>query len=238
MPIELYYWPDIQGRGEFIRLALEAADADYIDVARSKPGLPALFDLLQSTAIDQPPFAPPIVKVDGLVLAQVANILLYLGPQLGLAPTDEAGKFWAHQCQLTIADLVSEVHDTHHPVGGGLYYGEQKAEALRYAVAFRSERLPKFLNYFESILERNPAGDTCLIGDRLTYVDLSMFQMIAGLRYAFPKAMARVGVQVPRLLALHDRVALVSNVARYLRSTRRLAPNNDDIWRHYPELDD
>ncbi|EGF31459.1 Glutathione S-transferase [Oxalobacteraceae bacterium IMCC9480] len=238
MQIELYYWPDIQGRGEFIRLALEAADADYIDVARGEDGMTQLLDTLQSTAIIHPPFAPPFIRVDGAVIAQVAGILQALGPQLELVPSDEAGRAWVHQCQLTIADFVGEVHDTHHPVGGSAYYEDQKPEALRRSTEFRRERLSKFLHYFESILERNPAGDTWLVGDTLSYADLSMFQMLAGLGYAFPKAMARVGVEVPRLLALQQRVALVPNVARYLRSKRRLDFNNDDIWRHYPELDD
>lgn len=238
MQIELYYWPDIQGRGEFIRLALEAADADYIDVARGEDGMAQLLDTLQSTAITHPPFAPPFVRIDGAVIAQVAAILQALGPRLHLVPSDEAGRIWLHQCQLTIADLVGEVHDTHHPVGGGMYYDDQKPEALRRTAEFRRERLPKFLHYFESILERNPAGDTWLVGDGMTYADLSMFQMLAALGYAFPKAMARVGAEVPRLLALQQRVAQVPNVARYLRSKRRIAFNNEDIWRHYPELDD
>lgn len=238
MQIELYYWPDIQGRGEFIRLALEAVGADYLDVARGEEGMAHLLDTLQSTAINHPPFAPPFVRVDGAVIAQVATILHTLGPRLQLVPSDEAGRTWVHQCQLTIADFVGEVHDTHHPVGSGQYYEDQKPEALRRSAEFRKERLPKFLHYFESILERNPAGDTWLAGDTLTYADLSMFQMLAGLGYAFPKAMVRVGVEVPRLLALQQRVAHVPNVARYLQSKRRLAFNNEDIWRQYPELDD
>jgi glutathione S-transferase len=238
MQIELYYWPDIQGRGEFIRLALEATGADYVDVARGEDGMTQLLDTLQSTAILHPPFAPPFIRVDGVVIAQVATILHALGPRLELVPSDEAGRIWVHQCQLTIADLVGEVHDTHHPVGGSAYYDDQKPEALRRSTEFRRERLTKFLHYFESILERNPAGDTWLVGEAMTYADLSMFQMLAGLGYAFPKAMARVGAEVPRLLALQQRVAHVPNVARYLQSKRRLAFNNDDIWRQYPELDD
>jgi glutathione S-transferase len=241
MRYELYYWPTIQGRGEFVRLALEEAGADYIDIARraesSGAGMAAMMRLLDGDEVARPPFAPPFLKAGEQLIAQTANILLFLGPRLVLAPQDEAGRLWVHQLQLTIADLVSEAHDTHHPIASGLYYREQKPEALRRAADFTAARLPKYLDYFEAVLERNPAGDAWLAGDSLTYADLSMFQAIAGLRYAFPRAMARLEGDYPLLAALHDRVAARKRIKAYLKSKRRLAFNNEDVFRHYKELD-
>ena len=238
MRYELYYWPEIQGRGEFVRLALEDAGADYADVARlHKRGIPALMRFMESRSVVRPPFAPPFLKAGDLVIAQTANILFFLGPRLGLVPRKEASRLWAHQLQLTIADWVAEVHDTHHPISGGLYYEEQKREAKRRAADFRAERLPKFLDYFEALLERNPNGTDYLLGKAVCYVDLSMFQMIAGLRYAFPRAMARLERAYPRLVALHDRVLARRRIAAYLSSKRRLPFNQQGIFRHYSELD-
>jgi len=241
MRYELYYWPSIQGRGEFVRLALEDAGAEYVDVARLPKrggrGIPALMRFLESRSVEHPPFAPPFLKAGRLVIAQTANILLFLGPRLGLVPKNEASRLWAHQLQLTIADWVVEVHDTHHPISGGLYYEEQKPEAKRRAADFRSERLPKFLDYFEQILDRNPKGTDYLVGKEVSYVDLSMFQMIAGLRYAFPRATARLEPTYPRLVALHDRVSARRRIAAYLKSQRHLPFNQQGIFRHYSELD-
>ena len=241
MRYELYYWPSIQGRGEFVRLALEDAGAEYVDVARLPKrggrGIPALMRFLESRSVEHPPFAPPFLKAGRLVIAQTANILLFLGPRLGLVPKNEASRLWAHQLQLTIADWVVEVHDTHHPISGGLYYEEQKPEAKRRAGDFRAERLPKFLDYFEQILDRNPKGTDYLVGKEVSYVDLSMFQMIAGLCYAFPRAMARLEPTHPRLVALHDRVSARRRIAAYLKSRRRLPFNQQGIFRHYSELD-
>lgn len=240
MRYELYYWPSIQGRGEFVRLALEDAGAEYIDVARltkRRGGIPALMDFLESRSVKRPPFAPPFLKAGDLVIAQTANILLFLGPRLRLVPKSEASRFWAHQLQLTIADWVAEVHDTHHPISGGLYYEDQKREAKRRAADFRAERLPKFLGYFEGLLERNPKGTDYLVGKAVSYVDLSMLQMIAGLRYAFPQAMAKLEPKHPRLAALHDRVSARRRLAAYLSSERRLPFSEEGIFRHYPELD-
>lgn len=241
MRYELYYWPSIQGRGEFVRLALEAAGADYVDVARLPKrdgmGVPALMRLLETAALERPPFAPPFLKAGAQVIAQTANILLFLGPRLGLVPGSEAGRSWAHQLQLTIADLVAEAHDTHHPISSSLYYEEQKRESRRRAAHFTGERLPKFLGYFERVLERNRSGKGYSVGGALSYVDLSLFQMIAGLRYAFPRAMARLEPAHPRLISLHDCVSARPRIAAYLVSERRLPFNQEDIFRHYPELD-
>ncbi|MGH7875446.1 MAG: glutathione S-transferase [Candidatus Binatia bacterium] len=238
MRYELYYWPEIQGRGEFVRLALEDADADYVDVARvAKTGMPAMMRFLKDHAAEHPPFAPPFLTAGKLVIGQTANILLFLGPRLGLVPKNEASRLWAHQLQLTIADWLGEVHDSHHPIGSGLYYQDQKREAKRRAANFRDERLPKFLDYFEQLLERRPKGTDYLIGKAVSYVDLSMFQMIAGLRYAFPRAMARLEPAYQRLAALHDRIAARRAIAAYLSSPRRLPFNQEGIFRHYPELD-
>lgn len=223
MSYELYYWPSLQGRGEFVRLALEDAGADYVDVAREKNGIATMETQMRRHHV----FAPPFLIHGKVVVAQTANILFYLGPRLGLAPKSETGRLWLHQQQLTVADWVAEVHDVHHPIGSGLYYEEQKREARRRAEDFRASRLPKFLRYFET-LERPR---------RATYLDLSLFQMIEGLRYAFPNTMKRTERKIPRLLALRERVASRPNVKAYLASSRRIAFNEQGIFRHYPELD-
>jgi len=238
MQYELYYWPTIQGRGEFVRLALEEAGADYVDVAR-KParsgGVPAMMTLLDGKRIAHPPFAPPFLKSGKLVVGQTANILLFLGARHGLAPRNEAGRLWTHQLQLTIADLLVEVHDTHHPIGSGLYYEDQRREAKRRTEGFLKHRAPKFLHYFEQVLARS--GGRFLLGRKLTYADLSLFQIVDGLRYAFPKATRRLERQVPHLVALHGSVAERPRVAAYLGSERRIAFNEQGLFRHYPELE-
>ncbi|HLK25887.1 MAG TPA: glutathione S-transferase [Caulobacteraceae bacterium] len=237
MAYELYYWPSIQGRGEFVRLALEAAGAPYRDVARESGGTRAMTKLMGDQSLVHPPFAPPFLVDGELMIAQAANILFYLGPKLGLAPAQEAERLFLHQLQLTVTDLVAEAHDVHHPVGSGLYYEDQKPEALRAAKGFREDRIPKYLGYFERALAANPTKSGHLIGDALTYIDLSLFQVIEGLCYAFPVAMARHRAGWPGLLALHGRVAGEERIAAYLASERRIPFNEDGIFRHYPELD-
>jgi glutathione S-transferase len=237
MPYELYYWPGLQGRGEFVRLALEEADADYRDLVRSAD-VDALFAIWGDATVATPPFAPPILRHGKRVIAQTAAILLYLGDRHGLAPKAEAARLWAHQIQLTINDLVVEAHDTHHPLGGDFYYEDQKPEAARRAALFRDTRMPKFLDWFETILTHNGKGDRHLVGARLTYADLSLFQVVEGLRYAFPRATKRALAKTPRVIALRDRVAARPRIARYLASDRRIPFNETGIFRHYAELDD
>jgi glutathione S-transferase len=235
---ELFYWPEIQGRGEFVRLAFEDAGAAYIDVARRPGGMRAMERLLDGAAPGALPFAAPFVRAGKLVLAQTAAILQYLGPRLGLVPEDEAARWFVHQLQLTIADVVAEAHDAHHPIAAELYYEQQKREARARAGHFIAERVPKFLGYFERVLERNAKGKPgWLVGRERTYADLSLFQVIAGLRYAYPNAMARSAAEYPRVIALHERVAQRPRIAAYLRSPRRIAFNQMGIFRHYPELD-
>jgi glutathione S-transferase len=245
MAYQLHYWPGIQGRGEFVRLALETAGADYVDVARGPreqgQGMAAMLHYLQDASVPRPPFACPFL-VDGTrVIGQTAAILLYLGPRLGLAPKSEADQLWTHQIQLTIADCVSEVHDLHHPIGANLYYEDQKAEALRRAGGFRRQRLPKFLGWFEAVLERNRrnAGRSVphLVGARLSYADLSLFHLVDGLQYALPKATRRALRKTPRVAALHAAVPRHKRLAVYLASERRLPFNEEGLFRHYPELD-
>ena len=237
MRYELYYWDGIQGRGEFVRLALEEAGADYVDIAREDGGEGAMLRLLDGQEVEHPPFAPPFLRAGELLIGQTANILLYLGPHHDLAPADEPGRLWAHQLQLTIADLVDEAHDTHHPIAGSLYYEDQRAEAKRRTADFLKSRMPKYLGYFEKVLARNKAGDAHLVGATLSYPDLSLFQVVAGLRYAFPRAMARLEPKYPRVIAVHGRVAARPRIAAYLGSNRRIAFNEHGIFRHYPELD-
>jgi glutathione S-transferase len=238
MRYELYYWAGIQGRGEFVRLALEEAAADYVDVAREAGGEGAMLRLLDGEEVERPPFAPPYLKAGRLVIAQTANILLYLGPRHDMVPASEAGRLWAHQLQLTIADLVDEAHDTHHPIASSLYYEDQRPESKRRTGDFLKSRVPKYLGYFEKVLGRNKARGGHLIGARLSYPDLSLFQVVAGLRYAFPRAMARVEPKHPRVVALHDAVAGRPRIAGYLTSNRRIAFNQEGIFRRYPELDE
>lgn len=241
MPYELYYWDGIQGRGEFVRLALEEAGAEYIDVTREKErggGTDRMMKIIQSRSDPLIPFAPPFLVDGELLIPHVANILLYLGPKLGLSPADDAQRFVANGLQLTIADLVAEAHDTHHPIAGSLYYEDQKEEAKARAAEFIVYRIPMFLGYFERVLNQNPAGPDHPVGDGLTYVDLSLFQVVEGLRYAFPKAMRRTESEWPALIALHDAVARRPNISRYLESERRLPFSEAGIFRHYPELED
>ena len=239
MPYELYYWPGIQGRGEFVRLALEAAGADYIDVAREHGagrGVKGMTAKLEGGA-PQTPFAPPFLRDGEIVVSHVANILHYLGPKLGLAPKDEAGRIFAHGLQLTITDFVAEVHDTHHPISTDLYYEDQKKEAKARSTAFLQDRVPKYLGYFEQVLSNNPAGSAHVVGDKLTTVDLSLFQLWEGAAYAFPHAFADASKLYPALAAVAKSVAAQKNVAAYLASERRIPFNTSGIFRHYPELD-
>ncbi|WP_269716094.1 glutathione S-transferase [Caulobacter sp. NIBR2454] len=241
MAYELYYWPGIQGRGEFVRLALEQAGADYVDIGRGDEkngqGAQALLPFLKGEAGSRPPFAPPFLKDGDIVVGQTAAILMYLGPKLKLAPKAEADRLWAHQIQLTIADLTAEAHDSHHPVGLSLYYEDQKKEAAKRAKEFRKQRIPKFLGWLEMILAANPAGDQWLVGDKLSYADLSAFQVVQGLLYAFPKAAKKVLKETPKLAALAVRVADQPNIKAYLESERRLPFSEMGIFRHYKDLD-
>lgn len=236
MKYELYYWPQIQGRGEFVRLALEEAGADYVDVARRRGGQDKMLKLMEGARLEHPPFAPPFLKAGKLMIAQTANILLYLGDRLDLAPRSEEGRLWTHQLQLTVTDFVKEAHDTHHPIAASLYYEDQKREAKRFTAGFLRDRVPKYMGYFERVLARSKGPH--LLGRKLGYADLSVFQLVEGLRYAFPNAMKRAERKLPRVTALHERVAERPNIAAYLRSERRIPFNTMGIFRYYKELDD
>lgn len=245
MSYQLHYWPSIQGRGEFVRLALEAAGAPYVDVARGDAadgqGIAAMAHYLEDPSVARPPFACPFLVDGKRVIGQTAAILMYLGTQHGLVGRSESDRIWTHQIQLTIADLVTEVHDTHHPIASSLYYEDQKREALQRAADFRKARLPKFMGWFEAILQRNPCNGPGraphLAGARLSYADLSLFQVVEGLRYAFPEASRKVLKNAPRVSALRDGVGMHKRVKAYLESDRRLPFSEEGIFRHYPELD-
>lgn len=239
---QLYYWPQIQGRGEFVRLVLEDAGASYVDVARLPEdqggGVTALMALLDRSDIGTPPFAPPILKHGDLYIGQTATICRYLGNRHGLAPAREDDRWRAEYLQLTLADFVDEIHDVHHPIAGSLYYEDQAVEALRRADSFRNERLPRYLGYFERVIVGNERSDAdWLVGDECTHVDLALFQIVAGLTYAFPNVLREARATYPRVLGVHDRVAQRPNIAAYLDSERRLPFSEHGVFRHYPELD-
>jgi glutathione S-transferase len=235
MRYELYYWAEIQGRGEIPRLILEDAGADYVDIGRQPGGEERMQRVLDGGEPALLPFAPPFLRAGDLWLAQSALIASYLGEQLGLAPADEQGRLTARTIMLTIADFIDEIHDTHHPIAVDKVYDDQKDAARRRATSFREARLPKFTHYLERTIDRTARG--VLVGSDITYVDLAAFQIVEGLDYAFPHAFAAEKPELGRLLALRDRVAARPRIAAYLRSERRLPFNEQGIFRRYPELD-
>lgn len=241
MAYEFFYWPEIQGRGEFVRLALEDAGADYIDVARGLEsegrGVPAMLSVMRGEGTPHIPFAPPFLRDGSIIVGQTAAILHYLGGRIGLAPTDEDGRLWTHQIQLTITDIVAEVYNSHHPIDEDKWFHEQKDEAIARAAVFRKDRMPKFLGWFERILKANPAGANHLVGSSTTYADLSLFQLVEGLRFAFPFASERELGTLPRVMALHEAVAKRARLKAYLASERRVPFVETGIFRQYPELD-
>jgi glutathione S-transferase len=241
MAYEFFYWPEIQGRGEFVRLALEDAGAAYIDVARGLEsegrGVPAMLALMHGEGASHIPFAPPFLRDGDMIVSHTAAILLYLGGRIGLAPTDEDGRLWTHQIQLTITDIVKEVYNSHHPIDEDKWFHEQQDEAVTRAAVFRRDRMPKFLGWFERILKANPLGSDHLVGGSVTYADLSLFQVVEGLRFAFPLASGRELANLPRVTALHKAVAERSRLKAYLASERRVPFNETGIFRYYSELD-
>jgi len=241
MAYEFFYWPEIQGRGEFVRLALEDAGAGYIDVARGPEsegrGVAAMLALMRGEGTPHIPYAPPFLRDSGVIVSHTAAILLYLGGRIGLAPAGEDGRLWTHQIQLTITDIVKEVYNSHHPIDEDKWFHEQKDAAAARAAVFRRDRMPKFLRWFEQILAANPAGAGQLVGGSVSYADLSLFQLIEGLRFAFPLAAERELAKLPRVTALHQAVAERPRLKAYLASDRRVPFNETGIFRRYPELD-
>ncbi|VVD90094.1 glutathione S-transferase [Pandoraea eparura] len=240
MTFELFYWPGLQGRGEFVRLAFEATGTPYVEIVQGDAparGMDGLMHTMDDPACTDPPFAPPFLRVGDELIGQTANILAYLGPQLGLVGESPRARRWVNQLQLTLADLVDEVHDAHHPIASRLYYSQQRAEARKRSADLIEYRLPKFFAYFERVLANNPQASGWLSEAAMSYADLSLFQVIAGLDYAFPRAMSGFPKAFPRAQAVHDAVARVPRVAAYLKSPRRVPFNTTGIFRHYKALD-
>jgi glutathione S-transferase len=236
---ELHYWPDIQGRGEFVRLVLEEAGVAYRDVGRLPAsrggGVARIVALMEGEHEGSIPFAPPILVHGELVLAQTAVICAYLAEHHGLAPASPERRFHALQLMLTVLDVVDEAHDTHHPISASLYYEDQGDAARRSAELFTTERIPRFLGYFEDVLARS--GGEWTMGEAISYVDLALFQLAEGLAYAFPRAYQQTIADTPRLASLRERVSERPRIGAYLRSKRRIPFNEDGIFRHYAELD-
>ena len=241
MAYEFFYWPEIQGRGEFVRLALEDAGAAYIDVARGLEsdgrGIPAMLAVMRGEGTSHIPFAPPFLRDGDVIVSHTAAILLYLGRRIGLAPTGEDGRLWTHQIQLTITDIVKEVYNSHHPIDEDKWFHEQKDEATARAAVFRGDRMPKFLAWFERILEANPAGADHLVGSFVTYADLSLFQLVEGLRFAFPLASERELAKLPHVMALHKAVAERATPEGLSGERTARTVRGTGIFRRYSELD-
>lgn len=248
VPYELIYWPGIPGRGEHIRLALEEAGASYKDVSNaSKDGINATLAQISDKNVgdehNPPPLAPPVLKHGDLTISQTPNILMYLGPRLGLVPahdSDADGIYHVNALTLTALDgLSNEAHDTHHPISTGKYYEDQKDEAKAKSIDYLNVRIPKFLGYFERVLHGEASGGgEFLYGGKLTYADLVLFHTLDGVSYAFPKHMAKVkkSGKYDVVFALYDRVKARPNIAKYLESDRR-QKYGMGIYRHYEELD-
>lgn len=232
MSVTLYYWPHIPGRGELVRLVLEAAGVEYVDIARSE-GTSVVLEAVQGGLGGVPARAVPILVDGEQVLSQTPVICTYLAETYGLAPEPEH-RWDALALLLTVADLVTEAHDVHHPISGRLFYEDQQPEARRAAEVFVSERLPGFLDHLERVRRANPQSDW-MLGDRLCQVDLAVEQLLRGLEHAFPAAMAVA--PIPELRALAERVATLPRIAAYRASERCIPFNRDGLFRAYPELD-
>ncbi|MBI4814756.1 MAG: glutathione S-transferase family protein [Deltaproteobacteria bacterium] len=237
-PYELFYWPGIQGRGEFVRLAFECVGAPYEDVARRPEsaggGSKAIIEILQDES-GASVFAPPILRHGARLVSHTANILAYVGPRLGLVGESEVARDTAHQLQLTVTDFVAEIHNTHHPVSPSLYFEDQVEEAKRATHHFLESRMPKYLRHFEKTATRS--GGPWILGDAMTYVDLSMFQLHEGLSYAFPQSFVTFRARIPHLVSIVEAVRRLEQVQKYLSSERRLSFNQHGLFRRYPELE-
>lgn len=236
-PYDLWYWPTIQGRGEFVRLFLAAAGIGWRDRAREGDAQALVEDMEKRAENGFAPYAPPylVERETDFAIAQVAHIVTWLAEKHGRTTGDAATDLHLIQLQLTITDIVAEVHDVHHPIASSLYYDDQKDAARTAAEKFREERIPKYFGHFEQAL--GVKDGAFMDGERWSHVDTSLFQLVEGLRYAFPERMKSVEPDYPRLIACRDAVAENEGVARYLNSERRIAFNEDGIFRHYPELD-
>lgn len=232
----LYYWPSIPGRGEFVRLVLEALGAPYRDVAREESveeGSALVQKMRQQAPFARRHFAPPLLEGDGVVLSQTPVICSWLGERHGLIPDGEQARVEGRVWQATIADIVNEVHALHHPIATSLYFEDQREEARRATREFCEERLDTWLEHLEGgISEEGPF----LFGATLSHVDCALFQLVRGLRYALPGPMQARHTNIPRLSALCEAVAAQDRIARYLESARCIPFNEDGIFRHYPEL--
>ena len=233
MSYQLWYWPSIPGRGEFVRLFMEAGELEYTDMAREQSADALVEDMHAREGIQ--PFAPPYLVDEDVTIGQTALILLYLSDKEGLGSGDLATDLKLMQLQMDIADLVEEVHSTHHPVASSQYYADQMDAAYDKAEDFRANRIPKYLIHFDNALAAS--GGPFVLGEQWSHVDTSLFQVMEGLDYAFPRYMAEMQGSWPHLEALQAAVPEIEGVAAYLASENRMEFNEDGIFRHYEELD-
>ncbi|KAI0012376.1 glutathione S-transferase protein-like protein [Xylariaceae sp. FL0662B] len=243
-PYELIYYTGVPGRGEHVRLMFEEAGAPYEDTQFLS------FDKARETVThwlgagghgNPKYFAPPLFKHGDLVMSQTPNILLYLGPKLGLAGSREDDVYRVNALALTALDgLCNEVHDSHHPIAVMLPYEDQKEESLRRSQYWIKNRLLTHLEYWQKALVGDKeTGGPWLLGTTLTYADLVLFQCLDGTTYAFPNAMkqARESGKYDRVFELWEAVKARPNIAAYLGSNRRQKYQDWGIYRHYPDND-
>ena len=194
--------------------------------------------LLHGEGTSHIPFAPPFLRDGGVIVSHAAAILLYPGRADRTRANRRRTGAYGRTRYRAITDIVAEVYNSHHPIDADKWFHEQKDAAIARAAVFRRDRMPKYsFGWFERLLAANPAGVDHLVGGFVTYADLSLFQLVEGLRFAFPLASERTLARLPRVTALHKAMAERPRLKAYLASERRVPFKETGIFRRYPELD-